>query len=29
MKKFVMEFAAFGFFTFAPLVTLWAVKGGL
>lgn len=29
MKKFVMEFAAFAFFAFAPLVTLWAVKGGL
>ncbi len=29
MKKFAMEFAAFAFFTFAPLVTMWIVKGGI
>lgn len=29
MKKFAMEFAAFTFFAFAPLVTMWIIKGGI
>ncbi len=29
MKKFAMEFAAFAFFAFAPLVTMWIIKGGI
>lgn len=29
MKKFAMEFTAFAFFAFAPLVTMWIIKGGI
>lgn len=29
MKEFFMEFAALALFIFAPLVTMWVIKGGL